>query len=90
VIGGGTQAAEAASTTETQTASTPAAPGAITPKPADGETSVETAFAPSVAKPSTTSSFFKRWVPFGNKAEDDTPSPEVGEISTELVPASKP
>ncbi|WP_289035207.1 murein L,D-transpeptidase family protein [uncultured Roseibium sp.] len=92
VIGGGTQADEAdpASTAETQTVSTPAAPGAITPKPETGDTSVETAFAPSVAKPSTTSSFFKRWVPFGNKAEDDTPSPEVGEISTELVPASKP
>jgi murein L,D-transpeptidase YafK len=92
VIGGGTEPAEAATSQDVATevavsAPEAAAPGAIQPKPG---TTVETAFAPKKPKDGTATSFFKRWVPFGKKASDDTPSPEVGEISTGVVPAAKP
>ncbi|MEJ8475850.1 L,D-transpeptidase family protein [Roseibium algae] len=64
-----------------------AAPGAITPQPG---TTITTAFTPQKPEVGTTKSFFKRWVPFGAKAQDDTPSPGVGEIATEISPAAKP
>ncbi len=92
VIGGNGNAAEINASEET-TAPVPGAavasksPGAIAPRPG---TSVETAFAPSKPDTGTTGSFFSRWVPFGAKASDETPSPEVGEISTEITPEAKP
>jgi murein L,D-transpeptidase YafK len=72
----------------TQTASTTneAAP-ASTKKPGSV---VETAYV-SKEKPKGNGSvggFFKRWVPFGQKASDEGAG--VGPISTEVVPAAKP
>ena len=52
-------------------------------------TAVETAFAPQEQSGGgAVSGFFKRWVPFGSKATDDTPP--VGPIATDVVPAAKP
>ncbi|WFE90406.1 murein L,D-transpeptidase [Roseibium porphyridii] len=96
VLGGGedTQTAatdagaNAPATPAQQTAST-SAPG--TPAPAADTTSstVETAFAPQEnSRGSSVGGFFKRWVPFGSKATNESAS--VGAISTEVVPASKP
>ncbi len=89
-LGSGEEAVEAAAPSdesEVVTASTEAAAGAIAPRPG---TTVETAFAPKKPDTGTAGSFFSRWVPFGAKAADETPSPEVGEIATEIVPAAKP
>ncbi|WP_417670111.1 L,D-transpeptidase family protein [Roseibium sp.] len=90
-LGGSAEASETgdATTTNTEvvTASTTAPAGAIAPRPG---TAVETAFAPRKPETGTTRSFFTRWVPFGAKAADNVPSPEVGEISTDIIPAAKP
>ncbi|QFT29677.1 hypothetical protein FIV00_04235 [Labrenzia sp. THAF82] len=96
VLGGGedTQTAatdagaNAPATPAQQTAST-SAPGTPAPAADTPSSTVETAFAPQEnSRGSSVGGFFKRWVPFGSKATNESAS--VGAISTEVVPASKP
>lgn len=84
ILGGGTAdeepaAAEATAATETASADE----GTAEQKEAGQVFALQ-------AKPqeSRTAGFFKRWVPFGNKAEDTEST--VGPIETTIVPAAKP
>ena len=88
IVGGGSTAPEVVAAPEADGSSAIATASVPAPAPATSS-AVETAFAPQQeAKPSRTGSFFKRWVPFGAKAEDTEPT--VGPITTTVVPAAKP
>lgn len=96
VLGGGEDTQTAATDAGANAPATPAqqtasASAPETPAPAADTPSstVETAFAPQEnSRGSSVGGFFKRWVPFGSKATNESAS--VGAISTEVVPASKP
>lgn len=96
VLGGGEDTQTAATDAGANAPATPAqqtasASAPETPAPAADTPSstVETAFAPQEnSRGSSVGGFFKRWVPFGSKATNESAS--VGAISTEVVPAAKP
>lgn len=86
ITGGGDQPQHAALTAPVE------APKTAPSGSAAASTPVETAFAAEepAASSSSPGSFLKRWLPFGGSDEDNTPSPEVGQIATEITPAAKP
>lgn len=87
ILGGGNadeEPAAAAAATEATAETETASSDAGTPEQKSGQV-----FAlQAKPKDSRTAGFFKRWVPFGNKAEDNEST--VGPIETTIVPAAKP
>ncbi|WP_209007445.1 L,D-transpeptidase family protein [Roseibium litorale] len=93
ITGGGDQPQHASLTAPVEAPKTGTATAAAAQSnEAATSTPVETAFAAEQPASSSSSpgSFLKRWLPFGGPDEDNTPSPEVGQISSETPPAAKP
>jgi hypothetical protein len=84
-LGGGNADTETAEATEASAGTETASTEAGTP---EQKQSGQVFALQAKPKESRTAGFFKRWVPFGNKAEDNEST--VGPIDTTIVPAAKP